>query len=255
MTPREIERLQALLGHNFNDPGLLKHAMTHSSLANHRLESNERLEFLGDAILGMVVCDHLFQTFDELLEGELTKIKSTVVSRKTCAEIGLELGLEEFIRLGKGMASRFALPGSVVAATFESLIGVLYIDGGLDAARSFILDNLRSRIESAAKSGHQSNFKSVLQQAVQQVLNAVPQYLVLDEQGPDHAKCFEVCVDVNGQRYSSSWGASKKEAEQQAALNALHEMDFVWQDEDGQVHVRDINVIAAKLKSNAPEAT
>lgn len=255
MTPRDIERLEALLGHHFRDPGLLKHAMTHSSLANHRLESNERLEFLGDAILGMVVCDYLFQTFTDLLEGELTKIKSTVVSRKTCAEIGLELGLEEFIRLGKGMASRFALPSSVVAATFESLIGVLYLDGGLETARSFILEHLRARIESAAKSGHQSNFKSVLQQSVQQVLDTVPQYLVLDEQGPDHAKCFEVCVEVNGQRYSSSWGASKKEAEQQAALNALCEMDFAWQDDEGQVHVHDINSIAANRKAKSPEAS
>jgi ribonuclease-3 len=236
--PREIERLEQLLGHTFRDRRLLEQALTHASLSDHRLQSNERLEFLGDAVLGMVICDHLFRRFEDLLEGDLTKIKSTVVSRRTCAEIGRKLGLDEFIRLGKGMANRAGLPGSVVAATLESLIGVLFLDGGFDAARAFILEQLGSRIERAASSGHQSNFKSVLQQTAQQLYDSSPQYVVLDEQGPDHAKCFEVCVEMNGRRFESSWGASKKQAEQQAALNALLALNVAYRDDDGHIHVR-----------------
>ena len=107
-----------------------------------------------------------------------------------------------------------------------------------DAARTFILEHLGSRIERAAASGHQSNFKSVLQQTAQQLFDSSPQYLVLDEQGPDHAKCFEVCVELNGRRFDSSWGASKKQAEQQAALNALLALNVAYRDDDGHIHVR-----------------
>ncbi|MCZ6836156.1 MAG: ribonuclease III [Planctomycetota bacterium] len=253
MDPQEIERLEQMLGHTFSDQSLLKKALTHASLADHRLDSNERLEFLGDAILGMVVCEELFRKFDQELEGELTKIKSTVVSRHTCAEVGDKLGLVQFIRLGKGMANREDLPGSVVAAMFESLIGALFLDGGIDLARKFILGELAERIEHAAQSGHQSNFKSVLQQSAQQLLDAIPQYVVLDEQGPDHAKCFEVCVEMNGQRFGSSWGPSKKQAEQQAALNALFELDIVYQGDDDHIHVRDIEGIAARQQAKALE--
>ena len=246
MRNEDKDRLEQILGYQFNDPDLLVLAVTHASLADHRLESNERMEFLGDAILGMVVCDFLFRNYPDLLEGELTKIKSTVVSRRTCAEVAREMDLANLVRLGKGMSNRRALPGSVVAATFESLIGGIFLDGGLDEARRFILRVLEPRIEEAAQSGHQSNFKSVLQQAAQQVLDQVPQYLVLDEQGPDHAKCFQVCVELGGRQHPGSWGASKKEAEQQAALNALMELGFARSDEDGQIHVRSIEDLCAE---------
>ncbi|MHC4208337.1 MAG: ribonuclease III family protein [Planctomycetota bacterium] len=192
MDPKEIRAAERLLGHRFADKGLLLQALTHASVADSRLQSNERLEFLGDAVLGIVICDHLYESYEDLLEGELTKIKSSVVSRRTCADIADELGLSELLRLGKGLADRAALPKSVVAAVYEAL--------------------------RAAGSGHQQNFKSVLQQTAQEVLRQQPQYIVLDEKGPDHAKCFEVCVEIGAKRYRSCWGASKKQAEQQAAL-------------------------------------
>lgn len=237
MDETEIRKAELLLGHSFADKKLLAQALTHASLADSRLESNERLEFLGDAVLGLVVCEYLFGTYEDLLEGELTKIKSSVVSRRTCADIAQELGLDELLRLGKGLADRRALPRSVLAAVFESIIGALLIDGGLDVARDFILKGLAPMIERAAGSGHQYNFKSVLQQAAQEAMGQPPQYLVLDEKGPDHAKCFEVCVEIGVKRFSSCWGASKKQAEQQAALEALLELGLARRANDGEVEI------------------
>ena len=237
MAPEQITEAERILGYSFDDPELLKRALTHSSFVDSRLDSNERLEFLGDAVLGLVICEHLFENYDHLLEGEMTKIKSLVVSRSTCAEVAAETGLDEMLRLGKGMSNRQALPKSVVAAVYESLIGAIYADGGMEAARAFILRGLEEHISDAATSGHQKNFKSVLQQAVQQFMERSPEYVLLDEKGPDHAKCFEVCVELDGQRFPSSWGASKKVAEQQAALNALLELGLAEERATGEVRL------------------
>jgi ribonuclease-3 len=237
MNAEDIARIETILGHHFHDQDLLQRAMTHASLVDSRLHSNERLEFLGDAVLGLVVCSDLFVRFPELLEGEMTKIKSTVVSRKVCAEIAASLGLASLLKMGKGMVKAHALPSSVLAAVFESLIGALYLDAGLDVTRKFLMGVLGQRIEDAARSGHQSNFKSVLQQASQQILGLTPQYLLLDEKGPDHSKCFEVCVEVGSRRFASCWGPSKKQAEQEAALLALQELGFVVRGDDGDIHV------------------
>jgi len=230
-----LDRAEQLIGYRFNDSELLTRALTHASLSDSRLESNERLEFLGDSVLGLVVCQYLFENFSDLLEGEMTKIKSMVVSRRLCAEIADELDLAEVLRLGKGMSNRADLPGSVTAAVYEALIGAIYIDGGMEAARAFILDHMVEHINAAYESGHQSNFKSVLQQIAQQRHGGTPQYIVLDEKGPDHAKCFEVCVEIGATRYPSSWGPSKKQAEQEAALRALIEMGHAVENTNGEV--------------------
>ncbi|MBN1491700.1 MAG: ribonuclease III [Phycisphaerae bacterium] len=220
-----VERAQEIIGYRFRDPDLLVAALTHSSIADHRLQSNERLEFFGDAVLGMVICQELYTRFPDLLEGELTKIKSSVVSRNTCADASRAMGLPELLFLGKGMAGRSRLPNSLAAAVFEALIAAIHLDGGgLTEARRFILEQMESRITEAADSEHQNNFKSQLQQHAQKVLNGTPLYELLDEQGPDHSKCFEVCVMIHGRRFGSAWGPSKKEAEQKAAYNALCEL-------------------------------
>jgi ribonuclease-3 len=237
MDPEKIRRAEALLGHEFEDKQILIRALTHASLADSRLQSNERLEFLGDAILGMVVCEYLFDRYQDRLEGDLTKIKSSVVSRRTCANIARELGLDELLRIGKGMADRAELPRSVLAAVFEALVGALHLDGGLKVSRRFILDGMLPTIERAAGSDHQFNFKSVLQQAAQDALGHAPQYVVLDEKGPDHAKCFEICVEIGARRFKSAWGASKKQAEQQAALEALFELELAQRDKTGDVRM------------------
>ncbi len=232
-----VDEAEKILGYRFRNADLLTSALTHASSADSRLDSNERMEFLGDAILGYVVCEHLYQQYPDLLEGELTKIKSAVVSRTVCAQITDELGLAELLNLGKGMAGGRQLPQSVQAAALEAVIAGVYLDGGLEAARTFILDKFAGMIERFAASTHQQNFKSVLQHHVQKAGAGVPQYVLLDEKGPDHAKCFEVCVELAGRRYSSAWAKSKKEAEQQAALLALQEMQVAQVDDDGHVQI------------------
>ena len=246
MDENQLTAAEDLIGYRFNDRALLKRSLTHASLADSRLDSNERLEFLGDAVLGLVVCEHLFENYEDLLEGEMTKIKSTVVSRRLCAEVAGAMGLADLIRLGKGMSNRRELPSSVVAAVYESLIGAIFVDGGIDAAREFILRELTPWIEDAAGSGHQSNYKSVLQQIVQQQLEKSPSYVLLDEQGPDHAKCFEVCVDIGARRFESCWGASKKQAEQAAAMKALVELGFAEWREDGELDLIDPAEVSAE---------
>ncbi|MCG3180004.1 MAG: Ribonuclease 3 [Phycisphaerae bacterium] len=220
----ELEDCQQAIGYRFKTPDHLAAALIHSSVANSRLESNERMEFLGDAVLGLVICEALYQRFPDYLEGELTKLKSLLVSRKTCAQVAEELRLADFLVLGKGMHGRAHLPRSLPAAGLEALIAAVYADGGLEAAREFILASFAPAIEEAIASTHLRNYKSVLQQFAQHLFERAPVYDVLDEKGPDHAKCFEVSVRIGERRFGSAWGPSKKEAEQAAAKLALHEL-------------------------------
>jgi len=230
-----INEAERRLGYRFASDRYLEEAMTHASIADHRLASNERMEFFGDAILGYVVCAYLFENFPDLLEGEMTKIKSTVVSRRACAQVSEQLDLASILNLGKGMSGRATIPPSVLAAAFEALIAAIYLDGGMEPTRRFILDQMRPMIDAAAESSHQQNYKSVLQQMVQRWDTTSLSYKVLDEKGPDHSKCFEVCVEIAGRRYPGAWAKSKKEAEQQAALNALQAMGIARLNSNGNV--------------------
>jgi ribonuclease-3 len=223
-----LARCQKAIGYRFKHPELLASALTHASVATSRLASNERMEFLGDAVLGLVVCQYLYEHYPEYLEGELTKIKSLVVSRRTCAEVSEKLGLPQFLALGNGIAVRSKLPSSVSAAVFESLIAALMLDGGIAKTSAFILRHMVPAIEAAVASQHQFNYKS--QQHAQKEHGSTPSYEVLDEKGPDHSKCFEIAVRLGGQRFPSAWGTSKKEAEQKAAYNALLKLKLVRED-------------------------
>jgi ribonuclease-3 len=205
----------------FGDKSFLRSALTHASGAEHRLASNERLEFLGDAILGAVVCDLLYRLFPEYLEGDLTKIKSVVVSRLTCAKMSEALGLEEFLVLGKGMTTFPTIPPSLLADVFESLVAAIYLDGGYEAARHFIEQHIHPEIVSATESEHMANFKSLLQHLAQREHGTTPTYQLLDEKGPDHSKCFKIAAQMGRDQYPPAWGRNKKEAEQRAARNAL----------------------------------
>src|SRR6202521_692486 len=146
----EMKRCERRIGYEFRDKSLLAAALTHASGAQHRLASNERLEFLGDAILGAVVCELLYCQYPDYLEGDLTKIKSVVVSRQTCAKISEALGLQEFLVLGKGMTTHPNVPPSLLADVFESLLAAIYLDGGYEAARKFIETHVGPEIELAA---------------------------------------------------------------------------------------------------------
>ncbi|GAB4383823.1 MAG: hypothetical protein Kow0022_04620 [Phycisphaerales bacterium] len=229
-----LSQAEDILGHRFSDRSLLELALTHASVAEGRLQSNERLEFLGDAILGQVVCEMIYHRFPMMLEGEMTKIKSSVVSRRTCARIARQMGLDRLLDMGKGMQTHPEVPTSLAAAVLEAVIAALHLDAGPEASRRFVESLVSSMIEKAAKSGHQQNFKSVLQQHAQRAFQTTPSYRVLDEKGPDHAKAFKVAVELNGRRFEWAWGQSKKQAEQQAALNALCELGLIERDESGE---------------------
>jgi ribonuclease-3 len=218
-----LEKCQRAIGYRFGQPDLLRSALTHASGANTRLASNERMEFLGDAVLGLVTCELLYQRFPEYQEGDLTKVKSAVVSRRTCASFSEELGLGEFLILGRGMhaSDPQSVPPSMLADVYESLVAAIYLDGGLEAARTFILKQLGPEIDEAVAGCVGGNFKSLLQQVAQREFNATPQYILLDEKGPDHSKCFKIAAVIGRYTHAGAWGRTKKEAEQRAAMNAL----------------------------------
>ena len=221
------QQIEQITGYKFSSRNLLTKAFTHSSAADDRFLSNERLEFFGDSILAVVICQILFERFPGYLEGDLTKIKSMLVSRDTCAEVAGQLGLQKYLKVGKGLASDRALSGSLAAGLLEAVIAAIYIDGGLDDARSFILRTFAPLIDQADAEQTQGNFKSLLQEYAQQRLNATPIYELLDEKGPDHDKCFESQVFVGDRHFLSAWGRSKKEAEQKAAFQALVELGLL----------------------------
>lgn len=220
----ELLRCEDRLQYVFVDKHLLRSALTHASGAQHRLASNERLEFLGDAILGVFVCEALFRRYPNYLEGDLTRIKSVVVSRQTCAKVSRVIGLEEFLILGKGMTTHPTVPPSLLAGVFESVVAAIYLDGGETAARTFVERHMIPEIEAAAEGEHGGNYKSLLQQVAQREFGTTPTYQLLDEKGPDHSKCFKISAQVGQSRYSPAWGRNKKEAEQRAARNALSEL-------------------------------
>ena len=221
----DLEEVESRLQYRFSDRSLLRAALTHASGASHRLASNERLEFLGDAILGAVVCDLLFRQYPEYLEGDLTRLKSIVVSRQTCAKISEAMGFRDFLILGKGMTSNPMVPSSLLANVFESLIAAVYLDGGVEPASQFIRRHVGPEVELAADGELGENYKSLLQQLAQREHGTTPVYQLLDEKGPDHSKCFKISAQVGSHRYQAAWGRNKKEAEQRAAYNALHQLN------------------------------
>ena len=224
MSPETRENAEKILGHTFHNPQLLKEALTHASIADNRLDSNERMEFLGDAVLDLIICEALYQRFPEYQEGDLTKVKSAVVSRRTCAEVANETGLTDLLLIGKGISSRNQMPSSLAAAVYESIVAALYLDGGFEVVKDYVLRTMTAKLEAIASNSHQQNYKALLQQHAQKSLSATPIYELLDEKGPDHSKCFEVCVTIDGRRFTSAWGPNKKMAEQKAALLALEDL-------------------------------
>lgn len=227
MDEETLQQVEQTIGHQFSDRSLLVDALTHASSVENRLLSNERLEFLGDAVLALVICEVLFERFDDYLEGNLTKIKSMLVSRGTCSRICNEIGLSKHLKVGKGMVSSRALRGSLAAGVLESIIAAVYLDGGYAVASEFILKCFGPLLDQADAEHSQGNFKSVLQQYAQEHFSIAPTYVLLDEKGPDHDKCFELGVVLAERHFQSAWGSNKKEAEQKAAFNALVELGVI----------------------------
>jgi ribonuclease-3 len=180
-------------------------------------ESNERLEFLGDSVLGLVVTDHVYRTYPELPEGELAKVRASVVSAAALAEVAVELGLGDAVSLGKGEdASGGREKPSILSDAIEAVIGAVYLDGGWVAAQSFVMELLGERIEDAAAGPGGHDYKTRLQELSARTFESVPVYEVVDE-GPDHAKQFFAAVRVGDRRFPGGEGRNKKQAEQAAA--------------------------------------
>jgi ribonuclease-3 len=211
------ERLGVLL-----DAGLLERALTHRSYAyeNGGLPTNERLEFLGDAVLGLVVTDTLYRAHPDLPEGQLAKLRAAVVNARALADVGRTLGVGEFVRLGRGEETTGGRDkSSILADTLEALIGAVYLDQGLAQAAALVHRLFDPLIEHAAALGAGLDWKTSLQELTATLGVGVPEYVV-HEQGPDHAKEFEAVVHVGGEELGRGSGRSKKEAEQQAAALA-----------------------------------
>jgi len=236
VSPESREKAEQTLGYAFTNVELLEESLTHSSIADNRLKSNERMEFLGDAVLDLIVCEQLYRRFPTLQEGDLTKIKSAVVSRKICAEVAIETGLADLLIIGKGITHRSQMPPSLAAAVYESVVAAIYMDGGFEAVKEYVLRTITAKVEAVWSNLQSHNYKAALQQHAQKILGGSPVYELLDEKGPDHSKCFEVCVIINGRRYAGAWGPNKKTAEQKAALLALEELGVVKKDEVEQVY-------------------
>ncbi|MEM7309443.1 MAG: ribonuclease III [Planctomycetota bacterium] len=208
----------AELPHSFRTPDLLRLALTHASTGSE--EDNERLEFLGDAVLDLVVAEELFRCHPELPEGDLTELKAWVVSRRVLADAARELDLDAAARLGSGLQHR-ALPKSVLANLYEAVLGAVYLDAGLEAAKAFALATLQQPLERVRKRQRGANPKQVLQRIGQVETGCPPSYVVLDERGEAHARAFLVAAELGGERYPSAWGRTRKEAERWAAFEAL----------------------------------
>lgn len=206
------------LPHEFRDPALLQLALTHSS--THGVEDNERLEFLGDAVLDLVVAHDLYEFHTDVQEGQLTELKAWVVSRRTLAETSRELGLEELAYLGPGLERRTA-PRSVLANLYEAVLGAVYLDSGFEAARRFVLETLRGPLDRVRGRGAVPNPKQELQQFCQLETGAPPEYELLLERGQSHSRAFCVVARVGGRSFPSAWGRTRKEAERWAAHEAL----------------------------------
>ena len=182
------------------------------------------MEFLGDSVLGLVTCEQLYARFPSFQEGDLTKVKSVVVSRKTCAAFSRELGIGRFLVLGKGLSGSSEMPPNILADVFEALVAAIFLDGGYEAAKGFVLGFIEPEIDAVAAEAVACNAKSQLQTLAQREHGDTPRYVVLDEQGPDHDKCFKVAAEIAGVQYTPVWGRNKKDAELRAAENAVAEI-------------------------------
>lgn len=207
-----------------NGIGLLKQALTHKSYLGEvsNVTSNERMEFLGDSVLGLVVAEHLFARFQEKPEGELAKVKAVAVSEPILADASKRVGIPDalFLSAGEETSGGRNRP-SILADAFEAVIAALYMKHGLDAAREFILESLGMILEDIETEEHNRNYKSVLQEISQSLYKKAPNYVVIDASGADHDKTFVIEAQLDGSSLGRGSGKSKKQAEQAAALQAL----------------------------------
>ena len=223
----ELEVLQKELGYEFKNIKLLKKALTHTSYAyENKVESNEKLEFLGDSILEFVSSEYLYENYTKLKEGEMTKVRATVVCEKSLYKVAKMHNFSDFLYLGKSekMSGGKTRP-AILADSVEAIIAAMFLDGGLEPVKKFIIENLKDDIESATKHVGIKDYKTVLQEKLREHGEVLIQYNIINEKGPDHDKSFESEVKCNGKVLATGSGKSKKQAEMQAAKKALEKLN------------------------------
>ncbi len=221
-----VKDLESNLGYIFNNKDLLYNALTHGSYCNEvkgsSLESNERLEFLGDAVLELVISEFLYKKYKDFSEGELTKMRAKIVCSNTLAEIALRLNIGEYIIMGKGEINQGGRKRkSILADSLEAIIGAIYLDNGLKKVKKFIFLHFKPIIQRINKEDLYYDYKTILQEKVQSEKKHELYYELIKEEGPDHNKIFYVDVIINNKKYGTGQGKNKKEAEQNAAKEAL----------------------------------
>ena len=229
MKMEKLEEFQKVIGYKFNNPELLYEALSHSSFANEskrNISSNERLEFLGDSVLSIVVSDYIFKHCKGIPEGELTKTRATLVCEKALYSFGEKINLGEYIMLGKGEEAAGGRDRpSIVADAFEAVIAAIYLDGGIEPARKHILRFLPEDIQGAVAEAY-DDYKTILQEIIQKNPEEKVEYKLVGESGPDHNKLFTVRVMLNSNVIGEGTAHSKKSAEQNAAHEALRLMGW-----------------------------
>lgn len=221
-----FNKFEQKIGFEFKDKNLLKQAFTHRSYINENrasgLAHNERLEFLGDAVLELVITDFLYARYQEMNEGELTSLRSVLVNADTCAQVAQELGVNDFLLLSKGEAKDNGRARQfILANTFEAIIGAIYMDQGYEPAKKFILDHVTPLVDGIVEKGSWIDAKSLFQEMAQEHNGVTPLYKTVHETGPDHDKRFVVGVYLNDVMAGQGEGKSKQDAEQEAARIAL----------------------------------
>lgn len=229
--PNDIHELETAIGYVYNDISLLEKALTHSSYSNelklrHKdAECNERLEFLGDSVLSIVVSEYLFSHYTKRPEGELTRMRAEVVCEKALSKYALKIDLGKYLFLGHGEEKNKGRERkSILADAFEAVIASMYLDAGKNGkamAAKFILPFVIAELEESETQGHGKDYKTLLQQIIQQVEGEILEYVTVSESGPDHNKSFTVEARLNSNVIGKGSGKSKREAEQQAAAEAL----------------------------------
>ena len=223
METKNLTKLEQNIKYTFKDKKLLQNALTHTSYAyEHGIQSNEKLEFLGDSILEFLSSEYMYNKYTNLKEGEMTKVRATVVCEKSLYKIATMHNFSDYLYLGKSelMTGGKKRP-AILADSVEAVIAAMFLDGGLEPAKKFIIENLKDEIEIATKHVGEKDYKTVLQEELQKNGDVKIEYKIIKETGPDHDKTFEAQVSLNGKKLATGVGKSKKEAEMKAAQKAL----------------------------------
>lgn len=223
-----MEKLEKEIGYKFKNQALLKTALTHTSYAYEKnIQSNEKLEYLGDSILEFISSEYLYNNYPKLKEGEMTKVRATVVCENSLYKIAQKHHFGDMLYLGKSeLASGGKNRPAILADSVEAVIAAIYLDGGIEEARKFIIENLKEEIKIASENVGQKDYKTVLQEKLQIKGEVIIEYVIIKEKGPDHDKEFEAEVRCNKKPLAQGIGRTKKQAEMQAAKQALENMKF-----------------------------